>query len=314
MTENKIVLLEIRKGIAYVTINRPGAMNALNPETVAQLDEQFTAAEKDSSVKGIVFQGAGKAFVAGADIKFFLDNIKNNRLDDTEAFTRKGHDLLLRIENCPVPTIALVDGLSLGGGSELALSCQAIVATHDGCLGFPETAIGIFPGLGGMIRSARQIGTRLAKYYVFTGKMIKAGDASDLGLFTRLVASEEVDAAIEDLCSQGPGLDKYQFRKIPGRFMEMAETCSRENIALLLNGEKPIGVSEELAEKTLKIISAKAPVALKKANELMDAQQKVGIPEAIELELAQLHDIFSTEDALAGLASVGKAPPRYKGK
>ncbi len=314
MTENKIVELEIRKGIAYITINRPKAMNALNPETVAQLDEQFSAAEKDASVRGIVFQGAGKAFVAGADIKFFLDNIKNNRLEDTEAFTRKGHDLLLRIENCAVPTIALLDGLSLGGGSEMALACQAIVATPDGCLGFPETSIGIFPGLGGMIRSARQIGTDLAKYYVFTGKMIKANDAADLGLFTRLVAPEEVEAAIEDLCSDSTDLDKYRDRKLPDRFAGKAATCSKENVSLLLKGEKPAGVADELAEKTAKIISVKAPLALKLANELIDAQHKVSIPEAIELELSKLHYIFSTEDALAGLASVGQKPPQYKGK
>ena len=125
--------------------------------TVAQLADRFDTAEKDPRVEAIVLQGAGKAFVAGADIRYFIQNIQKKRLDDTAAFTRGGHELLLRIENSEKITVAVLDGLSLGGGSELALSCQAIVATPEGCMGFPETAIGIFPGLGGMIRSARQI-------------------------------------------------------------------------------------------------------------------------------------------------------------
>jgi enoyl-CoA hydratase/3-hydroxyacyl-CoA dehydrogenase len=312
--EFRYVDLEVRDGIAFITINRPEAMNALNEVTVGQINEQFTKAENDPSVKAIVFQGAGKAVVAGADIKYFIDNIKKDRIDDTAAFTRGGHELLLRIENSKKRTVAILDGLSLGGGSELALSCQAIIATPAGCMGFPETAIGIFPGLGGMIRSARQIGTDLAKYYVFTGKMITSKDAYDLGLFTKLVMPQELETTIQEICGNGLNIDKYRSREIPERFLELAKACSPENVKALLAGKKPEGVSEDLAEKTLKIVSRKAPLALKKANELIDAQQKVSIPEAIELELAELHYMFSTEDALAGLLSAGKKPPEYKGR
>ena len=94
----------------------------------------------------------------------------------------------------------------------------------------------------------------------------------------------------------------------------MAKTCSPPNVEALLAGKKPEGVSDALAESTLKEISRKAPLALKKANELMDAQQKVSIPEAVELELAELRYMFSTEDALTGLSSLGGKPPQYKGK
>lgn len=311
--EFQYVDLDVDDGVAYITINRPEAMNALNEVTVSQLAEQFAKAEGDASVQGIVLRGAGKAFVAGADIRYFIQNIKNNSLDKTAAFTKGGHELLLKIENSKKMTVAVLDGLSLGGGSELALSCQAIVATAAGSMGFPETAIGIFPGLGGMIRSARHLGTELAKYYVFTGRPISAKDAYDLGIVTKLVEPGELDTTIRELC-KAARTDKYKAREVPARFTDLATICSDENCKALLSGNEPVGVPKELAEKTLRAIKRKAPIALKLANDLIDAQQKVSIPEAIELELKELHYIFSTEDALAGLSSAGRKPPVYQGK
>jgi enoyl-CoA hydratase/3-hydroxyacyl-CoA dehydrogenase len=311
--EFNYVDLEVQDGIAFITLNRPEAMNALNEITFSQLAEQFAKAEENPEVKAIVLKGAGKAFVAGADVRYFVKNIKSNNIPATVDFTRKGHELLLRIENSKKLTVAVLDGLSMGGGSELALSCQAIVATPAGSLGFPETAIGIYPGLGGMIRTARQVGPELAKYYVFTGKTISAQDAFDLGIVTKLVPPQELDAAIREVCSGGKP-DKYCSREIPAKFLELAKTCSPENVAALFAGKKPAGVSDSLAESTLKAVSRKAPLALKKANELIDAQSKASIPEAIELELAGLNYMFSTEDALAGLSSVGGKPPQYQGK
>ncbi|MDR3553158.1 MAG: 3-hydroxyacyl-CoA dehydrogenase/enoyl-CoA hydratase family protein [Syntrophobacteraceae bacterium] len=311
--EFQIVDLAVRNGVATVTINRPEAMNALNETVVSQLIDKFGAAEADPSVRAIVFRGAGKAFVAGADIRYFIDNIKSGRIDDTCAFTKKGHEFLLRVEESSKITVAVLDGLSLGGGSELALACQAIVATAAGSMGFPETAIGIFPGLGGMIRSARQIGTDLAKYYVFTGKTLSAQDCFDLGLITRLVRPQDLERAVAEVCS-GAKPDKYRSREIPARFSDLAALCSAQNVKLLFAGQKPAGVPDKLAEATLKALSRKAPLALKTADELIDAQQKVSIREAVELELARLHYIFSTEDALAGLSSLGGKPPVYSGK
>ncbi len=108
--------------------------------------------------------------------------LKAGRIPDIVAFTRKGHELLLRIEESKKLTIALLDGLSLGGGSELALACQAIIATPAGSMAFPEIGIGIYPGLGGMLRMARHVGPALAKYFAFTGAAISAADAQGLGI------------------------------------------------------------------------------------------------------------------------------------
>ena len=306
------VNLETKNNIAYITINRPEAMNALNEIVVAQLTRRFDEAEKDPDVKAIVFQGAGKAFVAGADIKYFVDKIKTDKIADIAEFTRKGHELLLKIENADKLTIAVLDGLSLGGGSELALACQAVVATPSGSMGFTETGIGIFPGLGGMLRMARFTGPELAKYYVFTGVPISAEDAQAMGIVTRLVAPAEVQTAIAQLISEGKP-DKYQPTQLPEKFKTLAQVCNSENAERLLAGKLPEGVPDEIATKTAKFIGYKAPLALKIANEIIDEQVGKSMAEAVEVELGRLTDIFSTADALEGLSSLGRKRPEFKG-
>lgn len=309
----QIVDLDIKDTVATITINRPEAMNSLNAEVIRQLEKRFGEAESDGTVKTIVFTGAGKAFVAGADIKFFVDNIVNDNIAASVEFTKAGHELFLRIENSEKLTIAIVDGLSLGGGSELAFSCQAIIATEAGSFGFPETGIGIYPGYGGMIRTARQIGKALTKYYVFTGEGITARDALELGIVAHITTPAQIDEAIRSLAVAGKP-DKYHARAIPQAYAEMAEICKDGNAEKLIAGERVVGVDTEFAEKTARIVAVKAPLALKTANDLMDAQEKVSISDAIELEIGKLVYMFSTKDALDGLKSVGGKPPIWQGK
>jgi enoyl-CoA hydratase/3-hydroxyacyl-CoA dehydrogenase len=310
--EFKFVDLEVKNDIATITLNRPEAMNALIPAVVEQLEQKFSEAEADRNIKAIVIRGAGKAFVAGADIKFFVDNIKAGTIEKSVAFTEQGHKLFRRFETSSKLTIAVVDGLSLGGGSELAFACRAIVATPAGSFGFPETGIGIYPGLGGMIRTRLHMGKELAKYYVFTGKTLKAAEAYELGIVNKLVGPEDTDAAVKELVS-AKLQDKYHSRAIPEEFRHQQDICSDENIQKVLNKEIPAGVSKESAEKFMSILEAKAPLALKTVNELMDAQSRVSIDEAIDMELGRLVEIFSTEDALTGLQSVGKNP-KFSGR
>jgi len=309
----RFVDLAVKEDIATITINRPEAMNALNESVFVQMAEAFSAAGKDPQVKAIVFQGAGKAFVAGADIRYFVRKIKARQIPDIVAFTRKGHELLLAIENSDKLTICLLDGLSLGGGSELALACQAIVATPAGSLGFPETGIGIFPGLGGMLRLARHVGPDLARYYAFTGTSLSAQNALDLGVVTRLVEPAEIADAIKALVAEGRP-DKYRARPIPEAYEPLAQLGSRENTARLLSGKLPEGVDDALAAKTAKVLGYKAPLALKIADEIIEAQCDRPIPEAVDIELGRLEEIFSTADALEGLSSLGRRRPEFKGK
>jgi enoyl-CoA hydratase/3-hydroxyacyl-CoA dehydrogenase len=311
--EFRFVDLNVVEDIAYITVNRPEAMNALNETIVGQLEKKFSEAEANESVKAVVIDGAGKAFIAGADIKFFVENIKSNTIDKNVTFTAAGHELLRRFETSDKKTIALVDGLSLGGGSELALSCQAIVATAAGSFGFPESGIGIYPGLGGMLRTERHIGKELAKYFVFTGKKITAQDAYELGMVTELVETSEVETAIKNIVAKGEE-DKYAAREIPASYDEIKKLFSDDNIDALLAGKAVDGVDEALTAKMQKIISKKAPLSIKVANELIDAQSKVSIDEAIELELGRLVEMFSSQDALKALSAKPGTQVEFEGK
>jgi enoyl-CoA hydratase/3-hydroxyacyl-CoA dehydrogenase len=311
--EFNFVDLDVKKEVATVTLNRPEAMNALNETVVNQLDGRFTEAENNPEVRAIVFRGAGKAFVAGADVRYFVQKIKADQIQDIVTFTRKGHEVLVRIENSKKLTIAILDGLSLGGGSELALACQAIIATPAGSMAFPETGIGIYPGLGGMFRMANHVGGDLAKYYIFTGLPLGAKDAKDLGVITKLVEPAAVEATIKTLISEERP-QKYGPRKIPERFEAFRVLFEGRNSEKLLNGEIPENVDPAMARKTLKYLGYKAPLALKIANEIMDVQLGKSVSEAMDIELGRLPEIFATADALEGLSSLGRKRPEFKGR
>ena len=311
--EFSCVDLMTRDHVAYITINRPEAMNALNETVMEQLEKRFSEAENDPGVDAVVFQGAGKAFVAGADIRYFVDKIKSDRISDIEAFTRKGHELFLRIENSQKQTIALLDGLSLGGGSELALACQKILATPAGVMGFPETGIGIFPGLGGMLRFAKLAGAPLAKYFTFTGTLLGAEDAHALGIVSKLSPASDVTSALAAMIAEEK-YDKYHKRELPAKFREIAEAFENDNSEKLLSGQAPAEISADITGRVLKSMGYKAPLALRTAGKIIDEQKKLSIKDGIELELSFLGEMFATADALEGLqSSLERRRPVFKG-
>jgi enoyl-CoA hydratase/3-hydroxyacyl-CoA dehydrogenase len=301
----KLVDLEKKSDIAWITIRRPDAMNALNEAVFRQLAKAFSKAENDPEIRSIVFQGEGKTFVAGADIQFFVDRIKAGRIEHIETFTKNGHDLLWKIENSPKKTIALLDGLSLGGGSEMALACQYIVATPAGSMGLPETGIGIVPGLGGMLRMARRVGPALARYFVFTGQTISAQDAFDLGLVQRLVDSGGIETAVRELTDMADRSDKYAPRPVPDRFVPMAELFADSRV----NGW------DHAPEPVKKMLDRKSPKALAMADEIMTAQEGLSMEAAVACELDCLKELFSTADAFEGLsAAAAHRKPVFTGK
>jgi len=300
--------------IGRVCISRPDAMNALNHTVVKQLDEAFKEAESDPQTKAIILEGAGKAFVAGADIKFFVDCIKNNRLEDNYEFTAYGQDVLNRIDASKKLVIAKVDGPALGGGLELALSADVIVATPKAAMGFPETGIGIYPGLGGTQRTSRHVGKELAKYIIFTGRMISGEVALSIGLVDYLFSPEEIDEKIRKLLEEGKLIPKKGKGKgtLPPEFQQIKELFADEKIEGWLSN-KYLENDDPLTAKTAKIVAGKAPLALRFANQIVDEGFKLPISEAVKLELVHLNEIFSTADALTGLSSVGKGKPTFKG-
>jgi enoyl-CoA hydratase len=182
------LLYEVADGVATVTINRPEAMNSLSPEVVGELDQALDQIMADDDVRAVVLTGAGKAFVAGADIAAMS---KMTPLEGRK-FSRQGQAVLFKIEKLDKPVIAAVNGFALGGGCEIAMSCDFIYASEKAKFGQPEINLGIIPGFGGTQRLARRVGPGWAKELCLTGVIISAAEAKEIGLVTRVFAPDEL--------------------------------------------------------------------------------------------------------------------------
>jgi enoyl-CoA hydratase/3-hydroxyacyl-CoA dehydrogenase len=308
----QLVDVQIVDGIATLTIRRPDVMNALNETVMSQLKDAFQRVAKDDAVRGIVIAGSGKAFVAGADIRFFLRNIDNDELVRTVEFTKKGQDLLREIDLCPKPVVARLHGLALGGGLELALACDHIVASEKAAMAFPETGIGIYPGLGGTQRTTRRVGRGLAKYLVLTGQMMSAREAAAIGLVDRVVAPEELDGAVREALEQGI-VKERSLSKVPEPYSATAEFFEQADNDKVM-AQDASGQPDPILAKAVKQLSKKAPIAVRLAGDLIDQGIDMPLDDALRLELDHLVEIFSTRDAYEGLSRIGQAPPVFKGQ
>jgi enoyl-CoA hydratase len=187
MYEN--ILINIEDGIAYLTINRPDKMNAVNNATVEELDDALSKIEKDQDLRVMILTGAGeKAFVAGADIQEV--KARNSLLGRSE--TRRRQEVYTRIEQLEIPSIAAINGWALGTGLELAMACSIRVASTKARMGQPEVKLGIMPGAGGTQRLPRLVGMGIAMELILTGDPIKADRALAIGLVNRVVEPEQL--------------------------------------------------------------------------------------------------------------------------
>lgn len=188
---------EVKGAVGIVTINRPKALNALNSEVLDDLSNVFDGIDLET-VRCVVLTGAGdKSFVAGADIGEMSTLTKA----EGEAFGKKGNDVFRKIETFPLPVIAAVNGFALGGGNELAMSCDFRICSENAVFGQPEVGLGITPGFGGTQRLARLVGAGYAKYMIYTARNIKADEAYRIGLVNQVVPAEELMATAEKLAS-----------------------------------------------------------------------------------------------------------------
>ncbi len=192
-----VVLLERpAEAVVLVRINRPEARNALNLEVRKLLSRYLTELSEDSTTRAVVITGNEKSFAAGADIKEMAD------LGTIEALQRGIHRLWQSIGSCRKPVIAAVSGYALGGGCELAMTCDIIVAGESASFGQPEVKIGILPGGGGTQRLTRAVGKYKAMKYVLTGELFSAREALDMGLVSEVVPDPEVEGRAIDLARQ----------------------------------------------------------------------------------------------------------------
>jgi len=302
---------ETKDGVATLTVNRPDAMNALNEAVVAQLHAAFKKAAGDSKVRGIVIAGAGKAFIAGADIRFFVRNMESGDLPRIAAFTKAGHALLHDIDTCAKPVVARLHGLALGGGLELAQACDVLIATPRASFSFPETGIGIYPGLGGTQRPVRRIGVGLTRWLVFTGQTLGAEEAAAIGFIDKVVPHDELDAACRAAIAEGI---KPKTRPPLGPKHRALDAFFAGNDAESLRLGTADTKGDDGLAKAMKRVGFKAPIALRLAGKLIESGAAVPLEEGLAMELAHLDEIFSTKDAFEGLSTLGTRAPVFEGR
>jgi enoyl-CoA hydratase len=224
------VLYEKRDSIAYVTLNRPKVLNALNRKTWADLRTAFEAARDDASVRGVILTGAGdKAFIAGADISE-LANVSAVEAEESSTF---GQDVLNLVENLGKPVIAAINGFALGGGCETAMACTIRVASEHAKFGQPEVKLGLIPGGGGTQRMPRLVGKGRALQIILSGEIISAQEAYRIGLVNEVVPAADVitraEAILKQIFSNAPIAVKYSLEAVnKGLETSVAEGLSLE--------------------------------------------------------------------------------------
>ena len=235
------IIYEVKDGIATITFNRPKALNALNGALLGELSQALDEISADEDIRALVLTGAGdKSFVAGADI---TELATFNSLS-AKSFAQKGHRIIHKLQQFPIAVIAAVNGFALGGGTEIAIACDFIYASENAKFGQPEINLGVIPGFGGTQRLPRLIGTNMAKELIFTGKMISAAEAHQLGLANRVVPQEQLMEEVMKTAGQIASRGKVSLREAKqainrGMDVDLATGCSVEIDAFAISFASP---------------------------------------------------------------------------
>ena len=250
------VLYERKGSIAYVTVNRPKVLNALNTPTWADLHTAFKAAKADASVQGVILTGAGdKAFIAGADIS----ELSNVNAYGAEESSRFGQLVLDFIENLGKPVIAAINGFALGGGCETAMACTIRIAVEHAKFGQPEVKLGLLPGGGGTQRLPRLVGKGRALQLILTGETISAQEAYRIGLVNEVVASadllERAETILKQIMANAPIAVKFSLEAV-NKGMESGQN---EGLALEAAYFGICAATEDKKEGTSAFLEKRAP-------------------------------------------------------
>ncbi len=293
----EFVTITFNGNIAVITMSCPENMNALNIDVMYQLDNKFSQANARDDIDTIILTGSGKAFVVGADINFFIKNIKSNTIDNIVAFTKYGQKVFEKIDASSKKVVVILNGLALGGGIELALCADVLLAVPKTKIAFPETGIGIYPGLGGTQRTALRVGKGMAKYLVLTGQMLGAKQSLEIGLIDGIIQPSE----IFDVISGEKQIPKKTKIELSEKWKGIESLYNTNNYKAIISGNYINGrLEKDTVFKLAKTMSFKAPIAMEFAEKLInDAKGSFS-------ELENLFEIFTTKDALLGLSSIGK--------
>jgi len=250
------VLYEKKNGIAYVTLNRPKVLNALNTPTWIDLQKAFTDAKDDRAVHGVILTGAGdKAFIAGADIS----ELAHVDAYEAEESSRFGQDVLNLIENLGKPVIAAINGFALGGGCETAMACTIRIAAEHAKFGQPEVKLGLLPGGGGTQRLPRLVGKGRALQLILTGETISAQEAYRIGLVNEVVPAASLigraEAVLKQISANAPIAVKYSLDAAN----KGLDTSQSEGFALEASYFGICAATEDKKEGTSAFLQKRAP-------------------------------------------------------
>jgi enoyl-CoA hydratase len=245
-----------RGAVRQITVNRPDKLNALNRETIGELTLAFRQAAQDDAIRVVVLAGAGeKAFVAGADISEMTgwSPVK------AQAASRAGQDLMLTIERLGKPVIAKIQGYALGGGMELAMACHLRVASDKARFGQPEIGLGLIPGFGGTQRLTRLTGRGVALELCLLGQQIDAARAERVGLVTRVVAADELDATVDTLADQLAAAAPLALKGILDAVIEGGECAIDQGLAFETQGFAIAFSTDDMREGTGAFLERRKP-------------------------------------------------------
>ena len=250
------VLYEKRQGIAYVTVNRPKVLNALNTPTWTDLRTVFADAKTDASVLGVILTGAGeKAFIAGADIS----ELAHVDAYEAEESSRFGQSTLDLIENLGKPVVAAINGFALGGGCETAMACTIRIAVEHAKFGQPEVKLGLLPGGGGTQRLPRLVGKGRALQLILTGETISAQEAYRIGLVNEVVPAAgligRAEAILKQIMANAPIAVKFSLEAVNRGL----ETNQSEGLALEASYFGICAATEDKKEGTSAFLEKRAP-------------------------------------------------------
>jgi len=242
----------VENNIAAISFSRPDALNALNKAVFVELNQLLDKIEQSKSIRVVLLTGSGKAFIAGADIAEMKGMSQNEALQ----FSKQGQDTLLRIEQMPIPFIGVINGFALGGGLEMALACDFLLASDKAKFSAPEVNLGLIPGFAGTQRLARAIGINQARYYLYTAQMFDAHEAQRMGLVQHVFEADELmDKALEIaalICSKAhsacQAISKVVNKGLLHGFEE-GSALEHDLFAELFNAEAPEGMAAFLEKR-----------------------------------------------------------------
>jgi 3-hydroxypropionyl-coenzyme A dehydratase len=268
----KYIQLEPQGDIAILRINRPEALNAMNVDVISELSKMIDILAADDSIKAVVITGAGeRSFCAGADISYMV-NIDPMQ---AERYATSAQDVINRIDRLEKPVIAAVNGFALGGGCELAMACDIRIASSNAKIGQPEVTIGIPPGWGGTQRLMRLIGPAKAKELIFTGKMINADEAYQIGLVNKVISLGPDDKLPREVPKDDPVKEKE-------RVSEIAKILNKKLM------DECIGLAKEIAKNSF--------VAVKVSKKLINRGMDTDLETGLRLEIYGWALCFAHED------------------